>query len=635
MRFLSTLTASVLGTLVAFGLIVFFLFFFFFAISLSADTTPRVEPGSVLTVPIEGSIPERTADDPFQQAFGGAPAYDLQDLQNALRNAARDDRIEAVWLRMKGTSAQWGTLQEVRQAVEQVTAAGKPVIASGADFGFSEKDYFVASAADSVFVGPQASFEYNGFATILAFFQNAFDKLGVDVQVVRAGKYKSAAETFVRSDLSEPNRQQLQALLTTINDQFAETVAADRPISVAELQSMATDAPLLQASAAVEAGLIDGIRYEDEVRSALAQAMDANGGTTSDTVQASAENGAASTSSTAQDTASAARPYLTDADLSTVSVSSYKRVPASGAGISFTGTGSVDIVYAEGNIVPGDPDDSPFGSNQQVLGSEKLIDALEAARTRASTEAVVLRVNSPGGSASASEAMWRAVRKTADEKPVIVSMGDIAASGGYYIAAGADTIMANPTTITGSIGVIGVVLNAEDLFEDELGVTFDGVRTSPYADMYSANRPLSEGERELIGRYIDETYSTFLQRVATARGMDTSAVHELAQGRVWSGRDAREVGLVDTLGTLRDAVTMAGQAAGMGDGPYRTRILPRPKTVFEQLNERFATQTAQLWQSMAATPLERKLWRHKRVLDRLVGSEGTVQTRLPYTPRIK
>jgi len=635
MRFLSTLTASVLGTLVAFGLVVFFLFFFFFAISLSTDTTPRVQPGSVLTVPIEGTIPERTADDPFQQAFGGGSDYDLQDLQNALRNAAQDDRIEAVWLRMKGTSAQWGTLQEVRQAVEQVTAAGKPVIASGADFGFSEKDYFVASAADSVFVGPQASFEYNGFATVLAFFQNAFDKLGVEVQVVRAGKYKSAAETFVRSDLSDPNRQQLQALLTTINDQFAETVAADRPISVAELQSMATDAPLLQASAAVEAGLIDGIRYEDEVRSALAQAMDANGSAPSDTVQASAENGTESTSSTSQDTVSDVRPYLADADLSTISVSSYKRVPASGAGVSFTGTGSVDIVYAEGNIVPGDPDNSPFGSNQQVLGSGKLVDALEAARTRESTEAVVLRVNSPGGSASASEAMWRAVRKTADEKPVIVSMGDVAASGGYYIAAGADTIMANPTTITGSIGVIGVVLNAEDLFEDELGVTFDGVRTSPYADMYSANRPLSEGERQLIGRYIDETYTTFLQRVATARGMDTSAVHELAQGRVWSGHDAREVGLVDTLGTLRDAVTMAGQAAGMGDGPYRTRILPRPKTVFERLNERFATQTAQLWQSMAATPLERKLWRHKRVLDRLVGSEGKIQTRLPYTPRIK
>jgi len=601
MRFLSTLTASVLGTLIAFGLVVFFLFFFLFAVSLSADTTPSVQPGSVLTVPIEGAIPERTADDPFQQAFGGAPSYDLHDLQTALRNAARDDRIEAVWLRMKGTSAQWGTLQEVRQAVEQVTQSGKPVVASGADFGMSEKDYFVASAADSVFVGPQSTFEYNGFATILAFFQNAFNEVGVEIEVVRAGKYKSAAETLVRSDLSDANREQLQALLTTTNDQFAEAVAEDRSVSASALQSMASDAPLLKASAAMDAGLLDGIRYEDEVREVIR----------------------------------GFNQVPSNADLSTVNVSTYKRVPATSAGVAYTGTGTVDIVYAQGNIVPGDPDESPFGSGQQVLGSQSLIDAMETARTSASTKAVVLRINSPGGSASASEAMWRAVRKTADEKPVIVSMGDVAASGGYYIAAGADTIMANPTTITGSIGVIGVVPNAEGLFEDELGVTFDGVRTSPYADMYSPTRPLASGERRLIGNYIDETYQTFLQRVATARGMDTSAVHDVAQGRVWSGRDAREVGLVDTLGTLRDAVAMAGQAGGLGDGPYRTRVLPRPKTFFQRLNERFATQATQLWQSMAATPLERKLWRHKRVLDRLVGRDGTIQTRLPVTPRIE
>jgi protease-4 len=601
MRFLSTLTASVLGTLIALGLVVFFLFFFVFAVSLSADTTPSVQPGSILTVPIEGDIPERTADDPFQQAFGDAPGYDLHDLQTALRNAARDDRIEAVWLRMKGTSAQWGTLQEVRQAVEQVSESGKPVVASGADFGMGEKDYFVASAADSVFVGPQSTFEYNGFATILAFFQNAFSEVGLEIEVVRAGKYKSAAETLVRSDLSDANREQLRALLTTVNDQFAATVAADRGLSVADLQSMATEAPILKASAARDAGLIDGIRYEDEVREVIR----------------------------------GLNQVPSNADLSTVNVSTYKRVPATSAGVAYTGTGTVDVVYAEGNIVPGDPSESPFGSGQQALGSSSLIEALETARTSASTKAVVLRINSPGGSASASEAMWRAVRKTADEKPVIVSMGDIAASGGYYLAAGADTIMANPTTITGSIGVIGVVPNAEGLFEDELGVTFDGVRTSPYADMYSPTRPLASAERRLIGNYIDETYETFLQRVATARGMDTSAVHDVAQGRVWSGRDARDVGLVDTLGTLRDAVTMAGQAAGLGDGPYRTRVLPRPKTFFQRLNERFAAQATQLWQSMAATPLERKLWRHKRVLDRLMGSDGTVQTRLPVTPRIE
>jgi protease-4 len=601
MRFLSTLTASVLGTLIAFGLVIFFLFFFLFALSFSADTTPTVQSGSVLTVPIDGTIPERKADDPFQQAFGGGPGYDLRDLQTGLRNAARDDQIEAVWLRIKGTSAQWGTLQEVRQAVEQVRASGMPVIASSEDYGLGEKEYFVASAADSVFVGPQSPFEYNGFATILSFFENAFDKLGVEPQVIRAGKYKSAAETLVRSDLSAPNRQQLRALLTTTNNQFVTAIADDRPVSASGLRDMAENNPLLQASAAVERGLIDGIRYEGEVRTSLRQL-----------------NGIPSNS-----------------DLSTIELSTYKRVPASSAGVSLADTGTIDIVYGEGQIVPGEPDESPFGSNQQTLGSGTLIDALEKSRTNPSTRAVVVRVNSPGGSASASEAMWRAVQKTANEKPVIVSMGDVAASGGYYLAAAADSIVANPTTITGSIGVIGVLLDARELFEDKLGVTFDGVRTSPYADMYSPSQPLSSNERRLIGRSIDQTYKTFLQRVASGRDMKVSAVDEVAQGRVWSGRDALEVGLVDTLGTLRDALSMAGQAAGMGDGPYQTRVLPRPKTVFERLNNQFAAQATQLWKSMASTPLERKLWRHRRVLDRLIGTDGQIQTRLPYTPRIK
>jgi protease-4 len=261
-----------------------------------------------------------------------------------------------------------------------------------------------------------------------------------------------------------------------------------------------------------------------------------------------------------------------------------------------------------------------------------MVEALEQARTSTSTEAVVLRINSPGGSASASDAMWQAVKRTADEKPVIVSMGNLAASGGYYIAAGADSIVANPSTLTGSIGVIALLLNAQD---NELGVTFDAVRTSPYADLFAPNEPLSEGDRRLLGSYINEAYQTFLERVAQGRAMDTSAVHDVAQGRVWSGRDAREVGLVDTLGTLQDAIAMAGRAADMGEGPYRTRILPRPKTVFERLNERLATQATKVWTSMAGTPLERRLWRQKRVLDRLIGTNGKIQARLPFVPRVK
>ena len=601
MRFLSTLAASVIGTLLALGLIVLFFVFFFFALSLSADQTPTVQSGSVLTVPLNGDIPERAADDPFQEVFGGGLSYDLRDLQTSLRKASSDDRIEAVWLRTKGLSAGWGTLQEVRQAVEQVAANGTPVIASGAEFGMGEKSYFVASAADSVFVGPQSTFEYNGFANILPFFQGAFNKIGVEPQVIRAGEYKSAAESFVRSDLSEANREQLQALLTTTSSQFAEAIAANRSVSVDSLKAMADEDPLLKASAAMEEGLIDGIRYQSEVRAALRNMVGQSAGS----------------------------------DLSTVGLSEYKRVPATGAGVSYTGTGTVDIVYGLGNIVPGDPDENPFAPDQQILGSTHLIDALETARTSASTEAVVLRINSPGGSASASEAMWHAVEQTADEKPVVVSMGDVAASGGYYIAAAADTIVANPTTTTGSIGVIGLLLDAQELFRDHLGITFDGVRTSPYADMYLPSQPLAPSERRLIGQSIDATYQTFLQRVASGRNMDTSAVHDVAQGRVWSGVDAQRVGLVDTLGTLREAVAIAGEAAGMGEGPYQTRILPRPKTLFERLNEQFATQASQLWMSIASTPLERTLWRHKRVLDRIVGKNGTIQARLPVIPRVK
>ena len=601
MRFLSTLTASVLGTLIAFGLVVFFLFFFFFALALSGDTTPSVEPGSVLVLPIEGAIPERTSDDPFQRAFGEGPRYDLHDLQNALRNAGQDERIEAVWLRMKGTTASWGTLEEVRASVQALQEQGMPVIASSEEFGLGEKGYYVASAADSVFVGPQASFEYNGFTTILAFFENTFDKLQVEPEVVRAGRYKSAVEPFIRSDLSEANREQIEALQSTVNTEFMEAIAEARSMPSSALRQLAEDNALLRAEEAVDEGLIDGLMYEDEVRALLRDRLD----------------------------------LPAQADLPTMSVSSYQRVPATDAGVSFTGEGTVAIVYGEGNIVSGDPNQSPFGPTSQVLGSTPVIEALNDARTSTSTEAVVLRINSPGGSAAASEAIWRAAERTAAEKPLIVSMGGVAASGGYYIAAPADTIVANATTTTGSIGVFGLLWNAEGLFENRLGVTFDDVSTSPYADLFAPTKPLAPSERQLLGRSIDSIYETFLQRVAAGRDMDTSAVHDVAQGRVWSGQDAQAAGLVDTTGTLRDAIAIAGAAANMGDGPYRTQILPRPKSFVERLNERFATQVTTVWQSMAATPLERSLWRHGRVLKRVTGTNGSVQARLPYVPKIR
>jgi protease-4 len=600
MRFLSTLAASVIGTLIALGLVVFFFVFFFFALSLSTGQTPTVQPGSVLSVPLKGDIPERASDDPFQQAFGQGPSYDLRDLQGSLRKASTDDRIEAVWLRMKGLSAGWATLEEVRQAVVEARENGVPVIASSDEFGMTEKGYFVASAADSVFTAPQSPFVYNGFETTVTFFEGALERLEIEPQLVRAGEYKSAGEPFVRSDLSEPNREQLTALLETTNDRFLTAIAEARGQSVEALDRLAREDAFLSSSTAAAEGLVDGLRYEDEVRDRLRQI-----------VETTMPNG-----------------------LSTVSVSDYERVPASEAGQSYAGSGQVDIVYAEGSIVAGSTGDQIPGSGSQSVGSTDLAEALETARTSASTEAVVVRVNSPGGSAAASEAMWRAVKRTAAEKPVIVSMGDLAASGGYYLAAGADSIVANPMTTTGSIGVFGLIPNAEGFFEDELGVTFDGVRTSPYADLGSINKPLSENERRVLQTSIDQTYQTFLQRVADGRGMSVSAVDEVAQGRVWSGRDAKEVGLVDTTGSLVDAVAMAGQAAGMGEGPYRTRTLPRPKTIFERFGGQFAAQARSVWRSLTMNALERELWRHKQMFDRMVAQE-TVQTRIPFEPSIE
>ena len=601
MRFLSTLAASVIGTLIALGLIIFFFVFFFFAISLSADQTPSVQPGSVLTVPLSGDIPERVTDDPFQKAFGGGPKYDLRALQTSLRKASSDDRIEAVWLRTKGLSADWATLEEVRQAVVQARESGVPILASSDEFGMSEKDYFVASAADSVFTAPQSSFEYNGFGTTVTFFDGALQRLDVEPQLIRAGRYKSAGEPFVRSDLSEPNREQLTALLETVNDQFMTALSEARDISPEALNRLAQDEALLTSSAALDANLVDGLRYEDEVRDRLRSLVDGSVGS----------------------------------DLSTVSVDGYQRVPVEDAGQSYTGSGQVDIVYAEGNIVVGSADGQIPISGPQPLGSTDLTEALKTARTSSQTQAVVLRVNSPGGSAAASEAMWRAVKRTANEKPVIVSMGDVAASGGYYIAAGADSIMADPTTTTGSIGVFGLLVNAEGFFEEQLGVTFDGVRTSPYADLFSSTKPLSPDERRLIGGSIDQTYDTFLQRVADARSMSVDAVDRVAQGRVWSGRDAKDVGLVDTTGSLADAVAMAGEAAGLGEGPYRTRALPQPKTLVERFSEQFAAQARQMWRSATTNALERKFWRQKQMLDRVVGTHGSVQARLPFEPEIE
>ena len=595
MRFLSTLAASVIGTLIAFGALVLFLFLFFFAISLSSDTTPTVSPGSILVVNVDGPIPERVSDDPLTRRFEDQPNYDLSDLQQSLSKAKQDDRISGVWIRVKGTSSSWATLEEAHRAITEVRESGKPVIASSSEFGMSEKAYYLASAADSVFTGPVSGFEFNGIYFPQTFFKGTLEKLNVEPKVVRAGQYKSAVETFTRETLSENNRYQLEEIVGTFSETYLQAVSEQRNLSMDALQRLIeTDAPM-SSEAAVEAGLADDIRYEDEVRDVLRGILEIGD----------------------------------DASIPTIDVAKYARVPASEVGMEPVEGGSVAIVYAEGTIQPGDPGSDPF-SGGSALGSTPFIDALDDARTDDDVKAVVVRVNSPGGSASASEAMWRAMERTTQQKPVIVSMGDLAASGGYYIAAPADTIVADATTITGSIGVFGLSFNVRGLLNDKLGISVGDISTSPLADMNSGLTSYSDQERELVAESIDRTYQTFLQRVADGRGMTIDEVDAVAQGRVWSGADAKEQGLVDVVGGFSDAITLAGQAGGLGDGPYSVRVLPREKTFFEKLNQDLSGQAASIWQQATTSPVEQQIRRYKAMIEAKLGKPGTVQARMTY-----
>ncbi len=600
MRFLSTLAASVLGTIVAIVALLTFLFLFILAINLSSDSTPQVRSGSVLTMELSGPIPERVADDPLTREFTNQPDYDLSDVLGSLSKAKNDDRISAVWLQLKGSNASWATLEQIRDAVQDLRESGKPVIASSGDFGMVEKDYFLATAADSIFAGPVTSFEFNGLYLPQTFLRGTLEKLDIQPKVVRAGQFKSAVETFTRDDLSEENELQLQALVDTQYDTFLTAISEARGISVEQLREIASTNAPMDVGPAQEFGMIDDARYTDEVADVLRGILGLDG----------------------------------DTSFPTINVANYSRVPGSEVGLEPTGEGSIAVVYGTGQIVPGDPDGGAFGDTGS-MGSDPVIDALEDAREDDNVKAVVFRVDSPGGSAAASEAIWRAVARTRDAKPVIVSMGSLAASGGYYIAAPADTIVASPNTITGSIGAFGLLFNVEGFLTNKLGVGLDNVNTSDLADIYSPFSNFSDRERNLLGASIDRTYQTFLQRVADGRGMTVEQVDAIAQGRVWSGKDAQQQGLVDVLGGLNDAIRIAGEKAGIGEGPFRVRFLPREKTFFEKLNEDLSGQAAQIYWNRTATDLEKELRSRKEMVRYYLGQSGKVQARLPQPINIQ
>ena len=594
MRFLSTLLASALGTLVALGFIFFLMMLFFFAVIAASDEKPSVRTGSVLTMELRGSIPEMVSGDPFMKAFADEPGYDLIDVVSAIDRAAADDRIEAIWMRVRDLNAPWTTLGEIRAALLRFREAGKPIYASSEDHMMAEAEYYLASAADSVFASEQAMFELNGFFLTVEFFQSMMEKLDVEPQIVRAGRYKSAVEPFMREDLSPENEEQLAALLNAQNTVFMNAVAESRGMTPDSLNARITRNAVISATEAHEMGLLDGLLFEDEVIDLIKARLGVE---------------------------------EEDEDLETIGLSKYVGVPADDAGLEVNRDGDIAVVYAEGVIVSGESGGSdPFSG--AMLGSETFAEAMEEAREDEDVKAVVVRVNSPGGSASASDAMWRAIKLTADEKPVVISMGSLAASGGYWISTAAETIVADPLTITGSIGVFGLLMDVSGLFENKFGITFDGVRTSPYADMFSAVRPLSDGERAMLERWIDETYQDFLQKVSDSRGIPAAQVDSIAQGRIWAGVDALRIGLVDSLGSLKDAIRIAAEKAELGEGPYSVKVLPRPKTFIEELTSAMNARAANVWLGLTRSPAEQMILRQAKTLSAMMNGTREPQARM-------
>lgn len=602
MRFLSTFFASFLGTLVAAGIIFVMGLLFVATLAVSTDMEPRVRDGTVLHLKLSGDLPE-FAEPQLADLRSGGDRLTVREVVDAVTKAAADKRVAALWLQPEGIQASWPALQEIRRALDAYSRSGKPLIASSGTGGFTEPDYFLASAADTVLIVPEGAFEFNGFFVSVAFYTELLRKLGVEPLIVRAGDFKGAVEPFQRKDLSPENELQLRRLVEVVDSVYVATIASRRPVSADELNRLQASGMPMTASQAREAGLVDVLAYADEVEARLKKRLG----------------------------------IAEDSELKTISLDAYARVPRASAGLEERSDGTIAVLYAAGTIESGSGELDPL-SGETVVADEPFVATLDRLREDSSVDAVVLRIDSPGGSATASDVLWRALSRLRAEKPLVASFGGVAASGGYYIGVAAHEIYADPLTITGSIGVFGLMLNLGPALESKAGITFDGVKSDPAADMFSGVRSWDEEERRLMEERVGATYRAFLERVASGRGMDLSNVERLAGGRVWIGRDAERLGLVDELGGLDRAIEAAARRAGLEEGSYRLRVLPRPRSLLERLDALLpAVGSISGWLNSDADHPSRAgdLARSVNWLERRLHVPWTVEARLPVSVTIR
>ena len=517
--------ASMVGFILSFFVVFILLIAIVASIVSSAGSEGKVSPisNSILHVSLDYPIKERTDKNPFAEfglmGFDSKETLGLNEILENLEKAKKDEYIKGIFLDVSSLAAGFATIEEVRNALIDFKKSGKFIIAYSEVY--TQSAYYLASVADKVYMNPEGMIDFRGLSTELMFFKGSLEKLDIEAQIIKVGTYKSAVEPFILDKMSEPNRQQVNSFLGSMYDHFLTEISKSRKIPKSTLFTLADSAKVRNPKDALVYKMIDGLKYKDEVLDEL-----------------KSKSG-----------------MEKKKELKSVTIEEYAPAPEENSSGS---SDRIAIVYANGEIISGE-------GNDESIGSDRISRAIRKARLDTKVKAIVLRVNSPGGSALASDVIWREMVLAKKSKPVIVSMGDVAASGGYYIACAADSIFAQPNTITGSIGVFGIIPNMQKFFKNKLGITFDGVKTGKYADLGNVSRPLTDAEKMIFQQEVNKVYSTFTQKVADGRKKSKSYIDSIGQGRVWSGTEALQNGLVDKLGNINDAIASAAKKAKLKD----------------------------------------------------------------------
>ncbi len=582
--FFKIVLASALGFLIVNIIfsIVSIIFFFGFMSSMVGDlgnSTFKLQDNSVFHLKLSGTINERVAeDDPFTALLGSnVPSpMGLNDITNAIRKAKDNKSIKGIYIDSRMFTASTASLAEIRGELIRFKESGKFVVAYSDTY--TQGGYYIASVADKIALNPQGMLDLHGLAATPIFYKDALDKLGIEIQVFKVGTYKSAVEPFILTGMSEANREQVSSYLNDLWNTIGNEMAQSRNVSIDQFNAIVNGMPMLKdVDFLIQSNIVDTLLYEADMKNYIRSLLDID--------------------------ADEKIPSAGVTDMKSVKPQNIK-----------TSKNQIGLLYAVGDITS--------GTGASNIQDKYLVNEIEKLRKNTDIKAVVLRVNSPGGSAYASEQIWKAIADLKTEKPVVVSMSDVAASGGYYIACNANKIVAQPTTITGSIGIFGMFPNLKKATE-KIGLDVDVVKTHEYSDFGNFARPMNEGEKAILQSYIERGYDLFLTRCAEGRNIPKDTLAQYAEGRVWTGHQAKEIGLVDELGDLKKAIEIAAELADIDE--YLVFEYPQMRTFIEEILDSKK-------KDLAAETLKEYLGDHYQILSLVknIKEQDYVQARLPY-----